>query len=374
METLKFNRLSRYSQRKLLIFFGFIAFIIPSQGQLIIENGSSMVCDGTVQIVMDDLAWIQEGNFLAADSKVIFTGDLPASQVYVGGTGTTFYDIELSKSSQDLALQSSIEVVHELIFIQGKLDLNGNQVDLGNTGSLIGETEAKRAFSSQAGGLIFRMDMLNSPNMANPGSLGLTISSPANLGMTLVSRGHDPQDINGQDGILRYYDLMLGNAGAAEASIEFQYFDAELNGISEDSLELFSRLNNSMTWDPNTNANQDSIQDLFSASVFLNDTRWTLGKNVGLNVLEVEKVIAGLKIYPNPVGEMAYVEWYGVGNSNVYIELIDVAGRIVWERKYFSKEGVQTLPFETSFLPKGTYQLVIRTDNNTLIGRKRLVK
>jgi hypothetical protein len=158
----------------------------------------------------------------------------------LGGTGTTaIQNLDLNLTSQNVSLTGDISVDANLNFTKGNLDLNGNDLTLGSAnGQIIGENESN-SFIGSGGGEVVKIVTLNAPNSENPGNLGVTITSTSNLGSTIIKRGHVVQTINGESGIKRYFDISPTNNSALDATVRFNYLDAELNGIIENSLTPF---------------------------------------------------------------------------------------------------------------------------------------
>ena len=76
--------------------------------------------------------------------------------------------------------------------LQGCLNLNGFNADLGTTGRLDAENENSRITGTNGGEVFFSTE-LNAPAGANPGNLGAIITSTQNLGNVLIKRGHRSQ-------------------------------------------------------------------------------------------------------------------------------------------------------------------------------------
>ena len=109
---------------------------LSAYGQLQIEGGAQIVVSGAPILVVQDLDWQQNGNVIPAQSEVIFRGGASA----ISGTGASFHRLTLDKGGAGLQLQTSISVDDELRFTQGSLDLNGQEISLGTTGSLVNES------------------------------------------------------------------------------------------------------------------------------------------------------------------------------------------------------------------------------------------
>ncbi len=220
---------------------------LSAYGQLQIEGGAQIVVSGAPILVVQDLDWQQNGNVIPAQSEVIFRGGASA----ISGTGASFHRLTLDKGGAGLQLQTSISVDDELRFTQGSLDLNGQEISLGTTGSLVNESEAHRAFNSGAAtARILAVRDLNAPSQANPANLGLLITSAANLGSTSLSRHFAPQSVGAASGIERYYIVVPTNNSGLNATLRFTYFDAELNGAGESDLEAFLSSDNGLSYAP----------------------------------------------------------------------------------------------------------------------------
>ncbi len=230
-------------------------FSLESYGQVQIEGGAHIVVSGAPVLVVQDLDWQQNGNMIPAQSEVIFRGGAST----ISGTGASFHRLTLDKSSAGLQLLTSVSVDDELRFTQGSLDLNGQEVDLGATGSLVNESEAHRAFNSGAAtARILAVRDLNAPSQANPANLGLLITSTANLGSTSLSRHFSAQNVGAASGIERYYVLVPTNNAGLNATLRITYFDAELNGADESDLEAFLSADNGLSYTPMGFAGRDA--------------------------------------------------------------------------------------------------------------------
>ena len=113
------------------------------------------------------------------------------------------------------------------------LDLHSATLDFGTTGTLA-ETTGGRV----AGGVLTATRTLNAPSAVDVAGLGATITSAQNLGATVVTRGHAPQQA-GTVGIARYYDVAPANNANLNATLAFRYHDAELNGLAEADLKAW---------------------------------------------------------------------------------------------------------------------------------------
>ncbi|MBK6936811.1 MAG: T9SS type A sorting domain-containing protein [Chitinophagaceae bacterium] len=239
------------------IFPAGLLLIIPAfiSGQGILNtSGTNLVANGTAKIVLNNAGFTNNGIFSAGNSDMIFTGNTSTANSFIAGSaGTEFYNLVLNKSVNGLQLNRSVAVSNSVVFNSGdSLFLNNNILDLGSTGNLTGETENKRV-TGRTGGYIQVTPLLNAPTDINPGNLGFKVTSTANLGNTIIKRGHQQQ--SGRS-IYRYYDVTpLNNSGLA-ATVNLCFFDAELAGLSEANLAIFYSSNGGTAW---TNLGENGI-------------------------------------------------------------------------------------------------------------------
>lgn len=218
-----------------------LCFAAPlfSQG-ITIENGANIVVNGSASVVINNGGLNNAGSFQPGDGAVIFLGNTTA---FSGGTGTTrFHHLILRKPAAYLNLQGGIEVNNELTMEEGNLDLKGFNLNLGTTGSIVGERPTSR-ISGPDGGFIIRMADLSAPSAVNPGNIGVAITSAANPGLTIIRRGHQVQQLSGGFGISRFYELEAANGTGLNANLRFSYFDEELGAIAENELGVYSSFN-----------------------------------------------------------------------------------------------------------------------------------
>jgi len=231
--------------KKLLIASGvFILFLLNTGhvlAQLTITNGAQFIITGNLQLTLSNTDLVNSGNLLPGSGTISFTGSSSSS---IGGNQTSrFYNLQVNKSAGgNVVLLKPISIDQQINFTSGLLDLNGFDADLGTTGSLNGEQESSHIIGTNGGTVIFNTT-LNAPSSANPGNLGMLITSAQNLGNTTIKRGHQSQ-ANGSgtgNSILRFYDILPAGNTALNATLRFPYFDGELNGLDENSLILWEK-------------------------------------------------------------------------------------------------------------------------------------
>lgn len=289
LSKLRFGRSCLYliSKRMKKIFFHivslccFLAFALNASAQFYIGPGAQVRLAGNTQLTLKDVNFINNGSFSSGNSMVQFSGSTDA---VVGGTQPVqFFSIQINKSGNHrITLQRAVSIGNEVQFLQGLLDLNGNNLDLGNTGLLSGETEASRIIGA-TGEVLFNT-VLNAPSGVSPGNLGFVISSAQNLGNVLIRRGHQPQSIpNGS--ILRYYKIIPANNTNLNATLRFRYFDAELNGLSETNLVQW-RSEDGVNWTEQGFTTRDAAGNYVEKTGINAFSTWTLAPStIGLPVI-----------------------------------------------------------------------------------------
>jgi hypothetical protein len=195
------------------------------------------------------------------------------SQVTGTGLPATVNNLTVSNSA-DVSLSGSVQVNGTLSLLGGDLSLNGNNVTLGPSGTL-----SETASNTIAGtsGLVTTTRTLTAPNSADDiAGLGVRIGSSADLGSTVITRGHTVQTSGGSASIKRYFDVTPSTNTGLNATLIFKYDESELNLIPEASLTLFRSEDNGVSWAPeggtlDMTANTLTVTGLDALS------RWTAG-------------------------------------------------------------------------------------------------
>jgi hypothetical protein len=224
---------------KLLLFLILLSYGINAQ--LTITPGTQFAVTGNTQITLNNTNLVNNGSLTAGNSIISFTGN--ASSMISGNQPVQFFALELNKSNNAVVtLNRSIAVSQRIRFTSGFLDLNGFDTDLGTTGQLEDEKENSR-ITGINGGQVLLTAALNAPLAANPGNLGVVISTPNNLGNVIIRRGHQPrQNVFGNgSSIRRYYEISPVNNTNMGATLRFHYFDGELNSLTENTLVIYKK-------------------------------------------------------------------------------------------------------------------------------------
>jgi len=224
-----------------------IGYGLWGQGALRIESSTYMTATGTVQISLSELHWQQDGLFNPAQSTVVIRGTA-GNQEVGGAQPPSFHSLHLDKNSGQTRLNQPTLIRQEVRFLQGNLDLNGQGLYLDDAATLEQESETARVLDQTGGGFVQISLPLNAPSALDPGNLGFSITSTANLGQTSIIRSHDPPSVNGAGAIERYFEVNPTNNSSLNATVEFSYFDAELNGLNESNFRLYQSNDNGLSW------------------------------------------------------------------------------------------------------------------------------
>jgi hypothetical protein len=265
-----------------IIIYACFAFTIASAQ---FKNEATISAASNTYLVIDDLDFVNNGSFSQTNGIVKFTG--ATNKNISGNNAIQFYKLDLAKTgTAQLVLQRNISVDNEINFTSGLLNLNNYNILLSSNALLVNENEDNRIIGS-TGGYIEINTSLTAPSSSNPGNLGAIISSSSNFGNTIIRRGHQSQT-NGNGGgnsILRYYDILPTNNSGLNGTLRFQYFDAELNSLDENSLVLWKSADNT-SWTEMGFTSRNTINNYVELNNINDFSRWTLS-NTG-NALPVQ--------------------------------------------------------------------------------------
>ncbi|MBT4333517.1 MAG: T9SS type A sorting domain-containing protein [Candidatus Cloacimonetes bacterium] len=178
----------------------------------------------------DDSSWSTASNWSR--------GSVPSSSEnvgiydYPGGTSPSLSGNPTLANlivDDDFTLSSALTITDQLI-IESDLDLNGQAITLNSSASLI---ESGGNLYGTTGTIQTTRDLNNIDE--DVAGLGAEITENGDLGETTIIRGHEAQ---GSQGINRYYHITTEFA-PTNVTLVFNYLDSELNGVTEDDLDLF---------------------------------------------------------------------------------------------------------------------------------------
>lgn len=151
-------------------------------------------------------------------------------------------------AGQSLQLLKDVNIAEDVTFNTGLLDLNGHNLLLADTASLVNESNTSHVVGTLGGSVQIQAD-LNAPLAENPGNLGLIITSGANWGNTIISRSHNTfTNPNGGSSIARNYNIQPTTNTALNAFLRMYYFDDEINSLNENTFDFFQSTDNGANW------------------------------------------------------------------------------------------------------------------------------
>jgi hypothetical protein len=241
------NMLTKKTSLLVLMLSCFAFQAAMAQG-LTVTSGGNLVVNGNVNLIVKDGGFNNSGTFTPGLGTVTFSGTAASTITTIGGSSAfSFYNIGFNKSAGNAKLSKGISVSNAVLMQQGSLDLSTFDLDLGTSGSISGETPTS-FINGSSGGTVLRTVNLNAPTAANPGNIGIEITSAANLGPTVIKRGHQQQTNSSGYSINRYYDIFPTNNTGLNATVKFSYLDAELASINESELKLWTSATTGGLW------------------------------------------------------------------------------------------------------------------------------
>jgi hypothetical protein len=214
------------------------------------------------------------------------------------------------------------------------------------------------------GGTIKITALLNAPQAVNPGNIGVELTSPANLGLTVISRGHVQQTgSDGEPSIQRYFEITPGMNTGLDASLRFFYLNGELGGNNQNELSLFTSLGDGNRWSAlangNINRGDHSIMESHLDQLF----RFTLavGTNKGSNITVMNPSV---RLYPNPTVNGFTVSLYSTREKTETIQLCDSQGHLLEQKEWYCQAGTNSIRWNIGKYASGVY--LLRFVNPTL--------
>ncbi|MBN4066117.1 T9SS type A sorting domain-containing protein, partial [Candidatus Amoebophilus asiaticus] len=241
-------------------------------GNVTIGSGTTLQPNYNINLAGN---FANSGTFTAGSNTVTFDGS--SAQAISGSSTTTFNNLTNNNSSTGITLNSAITVTNNLTLTDGDVDLNGNNIDLSSTGTIVSETNDKRIKGTT--GVITTTRTINAPSSLDVGGMGVILTGPDNLGSTTIQRGHTPQSGAGNTGIERYYDISPTNNSGLDMTLRFNYYSNEQAGQSEGDFTLWRSTDGGSTW-TNKVGTLDTGSDYIELASITAFSRWTVSNSV----------------------------------------------------------------------------------------------
>jgi type IX secretion system substrate protein len=343
-------------------------------------NNANIVVSGKAYIVVHNGSFINNKIFKAGNGTVEITGSAAAEKSVIGGsTALTFKNLTINKTANTASLSANIIVNGNLNMKKGNLDLKGYNIDLGSgAGTILNEKESAR-ITGASGGNVIKTVTLNAPDAINPGNIGIKITSGANLGLTVIKRGHQQQTgLSGGKSISRYFDIMPANNANLNATLKMFYFEGELEGQTESSLVFWGSEDNGSTWTNMGKNKMDTAGNWVLKNKVYSLSRFTLADNnntsssnmndVSLNQLSNDDAV----IYPNPASTQFTIQLHTKTENEFSAKLSNANGNIVWSKTNLTAPEL-SIQVNVSNLPAGVYELQISNQQNNIIINKKII-
>nr|NQU93918.1 T9SS type A sorting domain-containing protein [Bacteroidota bacterium] len=220
-------------------------------------------------------SWTTASNWSRGSAPV--STDNVGVYTYSGGTDAIL-DGSPEVNNFLLGGSSFMEIISEItvngsFFLESDLDLYGQTITLGSTATLVEGTGILYGTS----GTITTTRDLNNITAQNVAGLGATITTSANMGSTVITRGLAFQTGGyGNESIKRYYDIAPTTNTGLNATLVFNYYDSELNGLTEADLVLFRSTDGGSVWIDNGGTVETGANTITLASIDA-FSRWTAG-------------------------------------------------------------------------------------------------
>jgi hypothetical protein len=211
------------------------------------------------------------------------------TQNIAGSTITEFGNLTIDNSSAAdpaVELDNEIHVAGNITFVQGKIDLNGNDIDLLGTGQLVNESNNHRVYGFP-GEIKTVIDMAANTNYSNIGGMGVSINTGATApGITNVERGHEQFTHAGSyQSIRRYFDISPTVNTGLDATLRIFYFDDEMQVDAGFPAHVKANLlpwrstDNGVTWEGQfqpANLSNDIVSNWVQLTSIPAFSKWTL--------------------------------------------------------------------------------------------------
>jgi len=212
------------------------------------------------------------GSLASGQRTVTFLTPTPPSQSVISGgfkDANSFFKLVVNNASGVL-LDKSISVSDSLKITAGTLSTGSDTIFLGSTARLLEPPDQPVV------GRIATTRVVSLSTLENFGGIGLTLSASGSApGITTVFRRTGiPSVGNGNQSILRFFDIMSTNNSGLDATLTFRYANGELNGHNASILRLWRSTDNGVTWSFEGGAVDTSLRVLTLSNV-QSLSRWT---------------------------------------------------------------------------------------------------
>jgi hypothetical protein len=278
-----------------------------------------------------------------------------------------------------IIVDRTITVNGFLNLINGDLGLNNNIIILGSN-AILTETPGNTVKGND--GKIMITTNINSPSALNVGGLGAVLTSNTDLGNTTIERFHSAATGNGNQGILRQFNITPGqNNSGLDATLRINYDDSELNGLNESGLRIYKSPDGSDNSWEHMGGSVNATDNYVEVSGISDFSYWTIA-DVG-NTLPVEEEhldytpteFALHQNYPNPFNPETTIRFELPSESFINITIYNAIGEeVVNLVNEQLGTGIYSVRFNGANLSSGIYFYHLSAGSKVFTEKMMLLK
>jgi hypothetical protein len=261
--------------------------------------------------------FVNDGIASLGIGNVLFKGSTKQSIGGLSNSNFSYLLVDNDATGFALELNQNITVTDELEIVEGMVDLNGFDINLSSTGTLIGETETSR-ITGASGEIRSQHTLAANTTYNNISGLGVDITTSAIApGLANVNRGHHTYSIDFNNyGIQRYFRIEPNTNSGLDATLRIHYFDGELAPGTHDELNLITwrSTDDGITWEGQffpTNLSNDPAQNWVQQTGIDAFSFWTLS-----DWLNEPLPVQLLHFTAVPNGSVVDLEWVTASEIN----------------------------------------------------------
>lgn len=347
-----------------------------SFAQGIYNKGANLILNGSVQLVLNNASFVNEGFLTAGNSTVRFTGE---EAVHIGGNTTIpFHHVIIKKSSgAPVQLRQDITINGTITMNSGNLLLFNQTLFLGSTGNIAGESNQSHITGNKDSRIFLSRKVTTPLNAFNPGNIGVELTSAEAPGLIVIERRHAQETVaNGIQSIQRSFTITAERNRLTGATLRFFYLNADLAGIDETGLALWTNSDISNGWTLLGSFGNDTVNNWVVYEGIDRWGRFTVAEAGGLmmtnnNSMKAPSLagsLAGVKVqvYPNPVRNTFKLELLSNQEKKAVISLYDQAGHLLQQKKIHFRTGINSILWDLGNYAAGMYYLVFENRDQNI--------
>ncbi len=268
-----------------------------AQSTLVIRAGANMVVAPGTTLIANNVRHDGAGSQLTNNADLFFSGNFeqlngatysagPANWIELNGSATqtlsgdgllTFPRLRINNADGPVQLLQDVAISDRVLIQAGKLDLNGRNVDLGTTGTLVEDRQNNRLVIDQTalnesnkGGYVRVSNRATAADLAEVGGTGIFL---ANAGTVSLDRYHYQGTDVGEGAIRKNYEV---TGTPTDATMRIEFAVDELAGtLADEDLKLF-RFNGTI-WENQGGTWTDDAVNYVELTGIAAFSPWTVG-------------------------------------------------------------------------------------------------